>query len=149
MTSITSIDTTAPVIARHEIEIHAPLEVVWRLHVNVPAWPTWNPDITDVTLEQSFAPGASFRWHTAGLAIRSTIYAITEHARTLWGGAVEGIIGIHEWTFTETTEGVRVATEESWSGAPVEAAVAALQDGLDRSLIAWLGHLKAAAEARA
>ena len=149
MSEITGIDTSAPVISRQEIAIDAPLEVVWDLHVNSPSWPSWNPDITNVTMEQPFAPGASFLWHTAGLAIQSTVHAVTPQARTLWGGAVQGITGIHEWTFTETDNGVRVLTEESWSGEPVEANVAAMQAGLDQSVISWLHHLKAAAEARA
>lgn len=146
---ITIIDESAPVIARHEIEIRAPLAVVWDLHVDVLNWPAWNSDITDVTLEQPFAPGASFLWHTAGLSIRSTIYVVTERARTLWGGTVSGITGIHEWTFLETGDGVRVRTEESWSGEPVEANLAMAQTGLDQSLVSWLNHLKTAAESRA
>jgi Polyketide cyclase / dehydrase and lipid transport len=147
MTTITGIDATAPIVARHEVAIRAPLAVVWGLHVDVASWPTWNPDITDVTLDQPFAPDASFRWHTAGFSIRSTVYAVTERARTLWGGSVAGIMGIHEWTFTETADGVRVATAESWNGEPVEADTAALQAALDQSLIAWLRYLRDAAEA--
>jgi uncharacterized protein YndB with AHSA1/START domain len=148
VSDITGIDTSAPVISRQEIAIAAPLEVVWNLHVDASSWPGWNPDITDVTMEHQFAPGASFLWHTAGLAIQSTVYAVTPHARTLWAGTVQGITGIHEWTFTETDNGVRVVTEESWSGEPVEANVAAMQAGLDQSLVSWVQHLKAAAEAR-
>ena len=30
-----SVDTTAPVLAHHEIEIKAPVEAVWALHVDV------------------------------------------------------------------------------------------------------------------
>jgi polyketide cyclase/dehydrase/lipid transport protein len=148
-TPVTSIDEAAPVIARHEIEIQAPLDIVWGLHVNVPGWPTWNTDITEATLEQPFAPGASFLWQTAGLSIRSTIYEVTERARTLWGGTASGITGIHEWTFDETSGGTRVRTDESWSGKPVEANVAMAQAGLDQSLVSWLNHMKTAAEARA
>ena len=33
-------------------------------------------------------------------------------ARTLWGGTAQGITGIHEWTFTDMTQGVLVATNE-------------------------------------
>lgn len=147
MTTITGIDPTAPAVARHEIDVRAPLAVVWALHTDVPAWPTWNPEITDVVLEQPLAPGASFRWQTAGLTIRSTIYALEERTRILWGGPAAGIDGIHEWRFAETAGGVLVTTEESWSGEPVAADPAAMQAGLDRSLVAWLSHLKTAAEA--
>ena len=46
MTTPTDIDRDAPVIARHEIDIGAPLETVWRLQTNVNDWPAWQTDIT-------------------------------------------------------------------------------------------------------
>jgi hypothetical protein len=148
MTEITGIDLDAPVIARHEIDILAPLPLVWDLLVDVAAWPSWNPDITSATAEGALAPGVSFRWETGGLALTSTVRAIAEHETILWDGTVQGIVGIHRWRFGESPEGVRVATEESWSGEPVDANPAAMQGMLDQSLVAWLGRLKEVAEAR-
>jgi hypothetical protein len=46
MTTPVGIDRTAPVIARHEIDIDTPLETVWRLQTNVNNWPAWQTDIT-------------------------------------------------------------------------------------------------------
>ena len=40
-------------------------------------------------------------------------------------------------------------TNESFAGEPVEADAAGMQSLLDASLVSWLGHLKAAAEAAA
>jgi hypothetical protein len=34
----TSVDVTAPVLAHHEIDIKAPMETVWALHVDVNGW---------------------------------------------------------------------------------------------------------------
>ncbi|MFJ4152691.1 hypothetical protein ACIP10_34650 [Streptomyces galbus] len=51
------------------------------------------------------------------------------------------------WTFTPTTHGVLVHTEESWTGAPVEANQAALQVALDNSPHNWVNNLKRQAEA--
>ena len=65
----------------------------------------------------------------------------------LWGGTSGGITGVHEWLFTEIPTGVHVTTEESFAGGPVEADIAGMQSALDTSLSAWLGYLKAAAEA--
>jgi len=42
----------------------------------------------------------------------------------------------------------RVDTAESWSGEPIEADVQAMQDALDESLVAWLEHLRTAADGR-
>ena len=136
-------------MAHHEIAIGAPLDVVWDLFVDVEAWPTWNPDITAVVLERPITAGASFRWETAGISIRSTIYAMTERTMLLWGGPTVSILGVHQWLFTETPNGVLVRTRESWTGEPVEADIAYAQDQLDASIVSWLRHLKTAAEANA
>ena len=140
------IDTTAPVIARHSTTIDAPLNVIWRLHTDVNGWPAWQQAIDEARLDGPFAAGATFSWRTYNLSISSTVYQVEPERHTLWGGPSEGITGIHSWTFTPMPEGVRVETEESWSGAPVEADIAGLQDALDGSLAAWLEYLAAAAQ---
>jgi uncharacterized membrane protein len=60
MTTPTDIDRDAPVIARHEIDINAPLETIWRLQTNVNGWPAWQTDITAARLDGPFQPGSSF-----------------------------------------------------------------------------------------
>ena len=82
----TGIDGNAPVRARHETDIHAPLDTVWRLHTDVNNWPAWQTDITAAHLDGPFEPGSSFTWTTNGyFTVTSTIYAVAERARTLWG----------------------------------------------------------------
>jgi hypothetical protein len=76
----------------------------------------------------------------------STIYQVEPMRHTLWGGPSEGIVGIHSWTFTDQGDAVLVATEESWSGQPVEDQAQDLQSALDGSLIAWLKFLAEAAQ---
>ena len=142
------IDVDAPVRAGHEIDINAPLETVWRLHADVSSWPAWQTAITAARLDGAFEPGASFEWTSYGFTVVSTIYAVAERARVLWGGTSGGITGVHEWVFSETPAGVHVATAESFAGEPVEANVNGMQSTLDGSLVAWLGVLKAAAESR-
>jgi hypothetical protein len=82
------------------------------------------------------------------LSVTSTVYELTDHARVLWGGTANGITGIHEWTLTETADGAHVVTDESFSGAPVDGNRQTMQQMLDMSLVAWLAHLKRAAEQR-
>lgn len=144
----TGIDGDAPVIARHEIDIRAPLDTVWQLHTDVNAWPTWQADITAARLDGAFEPSASFTWTISGLSVTSTIYDVADRSRTLWGGTAEGITGIHEWTFRDMTQGVLVSTNESFAGVPVESDPSPMQSLLDTSLVSWLLHLKAAAESR-
>jgi uncharacterized membrane protein len=142
----TDVDRAAPVIAVHEIEIEAPLDTVWRLHADVNTWPTWQTDITDAHIDGALEPGVSFDWTSYGFSVTSTVSAVSEGTRVLWGGTSGGITGIHEWVFSDTPDGVQVTTTESFAGEPVEADAQGMQTLLDASLAAWLAHLKTAAE---
>lgn len=140
-----TIDETAPVIVRLSTLIDAPLERVWALHADIDAWPSWNADVDQAELDGPLLPGNSFSWKTHGLDITSTVREIVPGERLVWGGPAGGIEGVHVWTFERTGGQVRV-TEESWSGAPVDAAAAELGQALHDSLTAWLAALKARAE---
>src|SRR5215467_10359064 len=140
------IDRDAPVVTHHEVDIAAPLDVVWHLHTSVNDWPSWNREVTAAKIEGEFEPGNSFTWTSWDVTVTSTIHFVQDHSRTLWSGPVQGILGIHEWRFEQTASGVRVATDESWSGDPVHADPDGFRDALDKSLVAWLGRLKTHAE---
>lgn len=146
MTVPSDVDRAAPVIAVHEADIAAPLDTVWRLHTDVNVWPTWQTDITAAHIDGSLEPGASFDWTSYGFSVTSTVYALAERSRVLWGGTSGGITGVHEWLFSETPSGVHVTTTESFAGEPIDADPPGMQTVLDASLVAWLGHLKTAAE---
>ena len=146
MTAFTGIDREAPIITHHQVDISAPLDVVWHLHVDVNEWPSWNQEITAAKIEGQFEQGNSFTWTSWDVTVTSTIHVVEDHSRTLWSGPLQGIMGIHEWRFEQTRSGVHVATDESWSGDPVEADPDSLRAALDKSLVAWLGRLKTQAE---
>jgi Polyketide cyclase / dehydrase and lipid transport len=148
VTTPTNVDTSAPVVARHEIDIKASLDSVWQLHIDVNSWPSWQRSITEAHMDGAFQPGSSFDWSSYGFAVTSHIYEVRDHSRTLWGGTAGGITGVHEWLFRETDEGVSVTTNESFAGDPVSADVDGMRQQLDASLVAWLEYLKSAAEAR-
>lgn len=148
MDTPTDVDRSAPVLAHHEVEIRAPLDTVWQLHIHINDWPSWQEAITEAHLDGPFEPGSSFDWSSYGFAVTSQIYEVADRSRTLWGGTAEGITGIHEWVFAETDGGVRVTTYESFAGDPVSADVEGMRGQLDASLVAWLGYLRSAAEGR-
>jgi hypothetical protein len=79
--------------------------------------------------------------------VTSTVYAVHDQSRVLWGGTGDGITGVHEWVFAATPAGTHVETADSFAGAPVEADLAGMHRVLDGSLVSWLNHLKSAAEA--
>ncbi|GHC50439.1 SRPBCC family protein [Streptomyces flavofungini] len=133
---------------RHEITVAAPVEVVWRLHTDIAAWPLWHSGIERAETSGELKVGMSFRWLTHGLDITSTVAAIEEHRSITWGGPTSGIDGMHRWTFAPTAEGgTSVVTEEYWTGAPVDADPEGMRALLAQSLIDWLAELKDAVEA--
>ncbi|MFB7614055.1 SRPBCC family protein [Kitasatospora sp. NPDC056181] len=144
--TVHTIDESAPVIVRLTTTIHAPLAVVWSLHTDIDSWATWLPDVDRARLDGPLAPGAAFHWQTHGLDIASTLLELVPGRRIVWGGPANGIEGVHVWTFAETDGAVTVHTEESWSGAPVDAHPAELEAALRASLESWLDRLKAEAE---
>ncbi|MFJ6530474.1 SRPBCC family protein [Streptomyces longwoodensis] len=141
-----TIDETAPVIVRLSTVIDAPLERIWALHTDIDTWAEWNADVDQAELDGPLLPGTSFRWKTHGLDITSTVREIVPGRRLVWGGPANGIEGVHVWTFEQTGSQVTVHTEESWSGAPVDAAVEQLGQALQQSLTTWLTSLKSRAE---
>ena len=72
MATPTDVDTSAPVLAHHEVEIRAPLETVWQLHIDVNNWPSWQEAITEAHIDGPFEPGNSFDWSSYGFDVHVT-----------------------------------------------------------------------------
>ncbi|WP_327683721.1 SRPBCC family protein [Streptomyces sp. NBC_00467] len=144
-----TIDSTAPVVVSLTTTIDAPLATVWALHTDIDNWPVWNTDIDRAVLSGPVAVGTDFTWLTHGMTITSTVHELVHERRIVWGGTVQGIVGIHAWTFEQAGDQVVVRTEESWSGEPVDAATDELGAALKASLESWLGFLKSRAERKA
>ncbi|MFD5394132.1 SRPBCC family protein [Streptomyces sp. NPDC127097] len=147
---------------RTETVIHAPLRTIWRLQTDVERWPSWQDAVT--TTERldhgPFRKGSAFRWTTpvppnptpaTSLEITSTVEQLKRHSCIRWTGPAVGeglrIDGVHVWNFTRVRGGVRVSTEETHTGAEVEADVPTATKLLRQGLEAWLRDLKTAAEA--
>lgn len=111
-----SIDANAPLIAREEILIHAPLNKVWALQTDIDHWSDWQPEISIARLEGPLAVGTVFAWKAKGLRIVSTIREYEPQTRIGWTGRALGMNAIHLWTFTPQNGGTRVTVEESLSG---------------------------------
>lgn len=141
-----TIDSTAPVVVSLTTLVVAPAATVWSLHTCIDNWPAWNTGIDRARLNGPLAVGTNFTWRTHHLDITSTIVELVPGRRIVWDGTVQGITGIHVWTFEQTDAGTVDHTEESWSGAPVDAAVDELTTSLTASLQSWFNCLKARAE---
>lgn len=140
------IDQTAPIISRHEIDIQAPVEVVWEIQTDINAWPQWRSAVTSASFQNTLQPGSQFKWEDSGLKITSTIRQVIPNRRIVWTGPAQGINAVHVWEFTPTANGVHVHTEESWNGEGLKAQAEKLQPLLDQSLKSWLSLLKTRSE---
>jgi uncharacterized protein YndB with AHSA1/START domain len=143
------INTTAPVITRDEILIHAPIQTIWEIQTDVAHWPSWQPDVDGAQVDGPLAVGSVFHWQTSGLDITSTVAEVEAPHRIVWGGPAQGIVAVHVWTLHPQDTGVLVRTAESWEGEPVLAQAEYFQGALDRSLRQWLENLKHTAETKA
>lgn len=145
---VTAVDAAAPVISRQDLVIQAPVSTVWAVQTDISRWPAWRPSVPAAQLDGELKAGAVFRWEEAGLKITSTVQQVMPERRLVWTGPAQGIFAVHVWEFTPVEGGTRVHTEESWTGAPVDAQAAQLQPLLDGALKEWLSRLKQASEAR-
>ncbi|MFF7653587.1 SRPBCC family protein [Streptomyces sp. NPDC007983] len=158
------VDRTALIRYRTDTVIKAPLSTIWKLQTDVERWPTWQaPVLTMKRLDPGpLHKGSRFRWTTPApatpttpettLNITSTVHQLQRGSCILWKGPAvgEGLRideGVHLWRFTKVKGGVRVHTEETWTGDQIEADVPTATEALGRGLEQWMRDLKATAEA--
>ncbi len=141
-----TIDPNAPVRAEHRITIHASVDTVWSLLIRVVAWPSWNPAVTLVRVDEPLKPGVTFRWKSGGASIVSTVQKMEAPRFIGWTGKALGTRAVHLWRLDSTPAGVIVTTEESFDGWLVRLLKGTMQKALDAALLDTLAKLKAAAE---
>ncbi|MEV8524225.1 SRPBCC family protein [Streptomyces sp. NPDC052000] len=160
------VDPAAKIRYRTATVIHAPLSTVWNLQTDVERWPSWQPPVTSMKRLDAgpLRKGSQFRWTTpvpatpttpaTTLTITSTVHQLKNGTCIRWTGPAigEGLRidrGVHVWTFTKVWGGVLVQTEETWTGAQVEADVPTSTKYLGGGLEEWLKELKTTAEGQA
>ncbi len=110
------IDEHAPMVARQQIMIDAPIHKIWTLETDINHWPEWQPGVTSAALDGGMAVGSVFRWKGQGLRITSTLQEVEAPRRIGWTGKAMGIDAVHVWTFEPQGGSTRVTSEESWAG---------------------------------
>jgi len=141
-----NIDTNAPVFARKEIVIHAPVEKVWELQTDIENWKRWQPDITSAKLEGALKADTIFRWKAKGLNIVSTLHTVKPLKQIGWTGLSLGMFAIHNWMFEARGKTTLVVTEESLSGWLTRLMILLDPRFLEKSLETSLNNLKFMAE---
>ncbi|GAB3830685.1 SRPBCC family protein [Kribbella italica] len=143
-----TVDRKAPVISTASVVVKAPLTKIWRLHTDVDQWSQWIPEITPAKKKTPgpLRAGSVFEWSPQNMKVESKVVKVKTLRCTAWGAPVNGITGVHLFTFKPVRGGVLVTTEESWAGPPVDADVAGAQASLDAGLKDWVLRLKTTAE---
>jgi uncharacterized protein YndB with AHSA1/START domain len=143
------INREAPLVARKQIFIKAPPQIVWNTHTDINNWSRWQPDITASKLESLLTVGSVFRWKSGGLSVTSTIQVIAPNQEIAWSGKSLGAHAKHIWTLTPQDNGTLVTTKESLEGWSIRLMKLVNANFLDKSLETWLQKLKTEAERQA
>lgn len=136
----------APVFSEGRIEVATSPEAVWDLLADIRAWPSWNPDVKEVSLEGEIAEGTVFRWKAGPGTITSTLRLVDRPRGLGWTGRTFGIDAVHVWRFEQHGETTVVSMEESFEGLTARLFRRRLQGQLDTTTRVGLENLKAAAE---
>lgn len=139
-------DANAPLYARREILIDAPIQKVWNLQSGIERWPQWQPDVASAKLEGTLAPGTVFRWKGGGLNITSKLHTVDQPNRIGWTGDSIGMHAVHNWTLEPAGSSTRVTSEESISGWLASVLKLFDRNFLNKSLEKSLQTLKTQAE---
>lgn len=112
-------------------------------------WPSWNPQITAITVEGALEPGTRFRWRSGPGTITSLLRAVDPPHELGWSGKTLGIKAVHVWRLQAIAGGTRVTTEESWRGWPARLLRTRMTRTLEDAIRTGLASLKAESERRA
>jgi len=102
------INPAAPARAERDIDIAAPIEVVWDVLSNVQDWPRWHDEVKSTAITGPVGPGAEFRWKPDRGTIKSRIERAEPPHHLAWTGRTFGISAIHVWRLERDEEGTRV-----------------------------------------
>lgn len=142
------IDEGAPVFAAVELEVAAPVETVWDVLTAIDRWPTWNPDVREVSLAGAVAEGSVFRWKAGPGTITSTIEHVDRPRMIAWTGKTLGVSASHVWRLEQRDDRTLVRTEESYEGLVARLLRRPLRKALETALTDGLRSLKIEAERR-
>jgi len=142
------IDQNAPVSAFGQIEVNATPETVWEIMTAIDQWPSWNPDIKEVSIDGELKPGTNFQWKSGPGTIKSTLQTLQPPNTIAWTGKTLGISAVHVWRMEAMGDVTVVKTEESWDGFIAKVFKKRSQEVLKNAIYSGLQFLKQAAETK-
>jgi hypothetical protein len=113
------VDPMAPIRARREIIIDAPVERVWARLSDVPSWGTnLEPGVKNITLERGVSVDGSFVRSNKGARMRATFAVVQPNTEIAWTGSAFGVKVVHRFELTPVnTNATKVVVEESMAGS--------------------------------
>ncbi len=109
-------------LIREEIEIAAPLPIVWGVFSALEEWDDWNTACQSCHFIEGehMATGACFsfvvRPFTLPIKVKPRITECDPGKKVVWEGERLGIHAVHTWTFRETNGRVTFISHEEFSG---------------------------------
>ena len=107
-----------PVHIVNRLAFQAPPGAVWAKLIAAHSWPSFYKNSSNVEIEGGgdLRAGASFRWRTFGINLRSTIEEFVPNERIAWLAVGPGITAYHAWIIIQTDAGCAIHTEETQRG---------------------------------
>jgi len=140
------IDTKAPLKAKMDILINAPINHVWVIQSDIKNWSKWQKEVSYTNIQGELAKGTVFTWKAMGMSITSELQEVIENKIIGWSGKSIGMNAIHIWKFEKQGNKTIVTTEESLSGLLPKLIKIFKPDFLEQSLLKALQTLKHQAE---
>lgn len=115
-------DLALGMVIDEEIEIRAPLAVVWRIFSQMEAWDQWNTACRECCLleGESMDTGACFSFKikpwVLPLRVEPRIVECVPAERVTWEGGRLGVQASHTWQFREQNATVILHSVERFSG---------------------------------
>lgn len=141
-----NIDPKAPLIAKKETVINAPVNHVWKVQSDIDNWPKWQKEVSYAKLQGKLAKNTKFQWKAMGMNITSKLQEVVENKTIGWTGKSFGMDAVHFWNFEKQGNKTKVTTEESLSGWLPKLLKTFKPDFLEQSLSKALFTLKNQAE---
>ena len=142
-------------VIQEEIEINAPLSVVWRTFSRMEDWDSWNTTCRSCCIlsgDEDLSAGTCFSFVIRPLAfplkVRPRIVRCDPGREVVWEGGKWGINASHTWQFREKDGKVRLMSVEHFRGPMVWVGhLLQVPQRLHRLTLEFLHTLKSAAEA--
>lgn len=140
------INEKAPVKARNQIEINAPINSVWNILTEIDNWANWQKAVTKTVVNGEIIEGTTFDWKAGGLSFKSQIHTSEPTTRFGWTGKTIGTSAIHNWIFEDKGKSTLVTVEESLDGFLPKLFKNFFQKTLDEGILKSLEELKSISE---